>query len=110
MANIIDARYPKGKVETMEINSYSSEKFLKDMVETLTLLSPNDLGKLEDAIEEEVKKRENQRFIELQENAIKALNDYFQAGGCIVNNKSNYNFGIDAELMSVGEGDCIYLR
>ncbi len=110
MANIIDTRYPKGKVETMEINSYSSEKFLKDMVETLTLLSPNDLGKLKDAVAEEVEKRKSQRFIELQENAIRALNDYFQVGGCIVNNKNNYNFGIDEELMSVGERDCIYLR
>lgn len=41
----------------MEINSYSSEKFLKDMIETLTLLSPGDLDKLQDAIEEEEAKR-----------------------------------------------------
>lgn len=27
----------------MDINSYSSEKFLKDMIETLTLLTTDDL-------------------------------------------------------------------
>lgn len=68
----------------METNSYSSEKFLKDMIETLTWLSPGDLDKLEDAIEEEVEKRQSQRFIELRENAIKALRDYFQAGGYVL--------------------------
>lgn len=94
----------------MEINSYSSEKFLKDMIETLTLLSPGDLGKLEDAIAEEVEKRKNQHFIELRENAIRVLRDYFQAGGYIVNNESNHNFGIDEALMPIGEEDCIYLR
>lgn len=95
----------------MDINSYSSEKFLKDMIETLTLLSSNDLGKLEDAIKEEVEKRQNQHFIELRKNAIQALRDFFDAGGYILNNKDNYNWGLDEELMSSGEEDhCIFLR
>lgn len=110
MANIIDARYPKGKVETMEINSYSSEKFLKDMIETLTLLSPKDLDKLQDAIEEEAEKRKNQRFIELREKAIKALDDYFQAGGCVLNDEDNCSLEIDKERLSSNNECCIFLK
>lgn len=87
---MIDARYPIGKVETMDINSYSSEKFLKDMIETLTLLSSNDLGKLEDAIKEEIEKRQNQRFIDLQEKAINALKDYYEAGGSLCSSLENF--------------------
>lgn len=94
----------------MENNSYSSEKFLKDMIETLTWLSPGDLDKLEDAIEEEVKKRQNQRFIELRENTIKALRDYFQAGGCVVNSEENYSLGLDEERLYLDEENSIYLR
>ena len=95
----------------MDINSYSSEKFLKDMIETLTLLSPNDLGKLEDAIEEEVEKRKSERFIELRKKAIQALREFFDAGGYVLNNKDNYNWGLDEALTSSGEDDhCIFLR
>lgn len=74
----------------MNINSYSSEKFLKDMIETLTLLSTEDIGKLEDAIEEEVEKRQNQRFIELRKNAINALKDYCEAGGSLCSSLENF--------------------
>ncbi len=94
----------------MEINSYSSEKFLKDMIETLTLLSPGDLDKLQDAIEEEEEKRHEQRFIELRENAIKALRDYFQEGGTIVDNEENYSLGLDEERLSLDGKNSIYIR
>ncbi len=80
------------------------------MIDCLSSLSTDELDDLKDEINDEIKRREHKHFIELKENAIQALNNYFQAGGCIVNNKSNFNFGIDEELMSVGEGDCIYLR
>lgn len=94
----------------MEINSYSSEKFLKDMIETLTLLSPNDLGKLEDAIEEEVEKRNNQRFIELRKKAISALRDYFQAGGRIMDENDNYSLMLDDDRLLLEDENYIYLR
>ena len=94
----------------MEINSYSSEKFLKDMIETLTLLSPNDLDKLEDAIEEEVEKRKNQRFIELRKKAINALRDYFQAGGCIMDDNDHCSLGLNDDRLLYDDENSIYLR
>lgn len=94
----------------MEINSYSSEKFLKDMIETLTLLSPNDLGKLEDAIAEEVERRKNERFIELRKKTINALRDYFQAGGRIMDENDNYSLGLDDDRLFLEDENYIYLK
>lgn len=94
----------------MEVNSYSSEKFLKDMIETLTLLSSKDLDKLQDAIEEEEVKRHDQRFIELRENAIKALRDYFQEGGCIVDDNDSYSLGLDDDRLLLEDDNYIYLK
>ena len=95
----------------MDINSYSSEKFLKDMIETLTLLTPNDLNDLKDAITDELKEREHKQMIELKEKAIQALRDFLNAGGYILNNKDDYNWGLDEALTSSDEDDpCIFLR
>ena len=95
----------------MEINSYNSGKLLKGMRENLSLLSCADLDDLKDAITDEMKARENKRVIELKEKAIKALREFFNAGGYVLNNKDNYNWGLDEALTSSGEDDhCIFLR
>lgn len=94
----------------MEVNSYSSEKFLKDMIETLTLLSSKDLDKLQDAIAEEVERRKNERFIELRKNAINAMREYFQAGGCIMDDNDNCSLGLDDDRLLYDDENSIYLR
>ena len=95
----------------MEINSYNSGKLLKGMRENLSLLSGADLDDLKDAIMDEMKARENKRIIELKENAIKALREFFNAGGYVLNNEDNYNWGLDEALTFSGEDDhCIFLR
>lgn len=82
----------------------------KKVVESLPLLTTDDLDDLQDAIMDELKVREHKQMRELREKAIEALNDYFQAGGYIMNNTSNFNFGIDEDLISTGDENCIYLR
>ena len=95
----------------MEINSYNSGKLLKGMRENLSLLSGADLDDLKDAIMDEMKARENKRIIELKEHAIKALREFFNAGGYVLNNEDNYNWGLDEALTFSGEDDhCIFLR
>lgn len=85
-----------------------SEKVLENMIETLALLSPNDFGKLKDAIAEEVEKRDRQHLIELRENAVKALRDFFQAGGYLMNGINTYNSVPDIRFND--DEDCIYIR
>lgn len=92
----------------MEVNSYSSEEFLKDMIETLTLLSSKDLDKLQDAIAEEVEKRKNERFIELRKKAINAMREYFQAGGCIMNGNDNCSLRLDDDRLLYDDENSIY--
>ena len=83
----------------------------KKVVESLPLLTADDLDDLKDAIMDEMKARENKRVIELKEKAIKALREFFNAGGYVLNNKDNYNWGLDEALTSSGEDDhCIFLR
>lgn len=83
----------------------------KKVVESLPLLTADDLDDLKDAITDEMKARENKRVIELKEKAIKALREFFNAGGYVLNNKDNYNWGLDEALTSSGEDDhCIFLR
>lgn len=87
-----------------------SSNFRK-VVESLPLLSTDDLDNLKDAIMDEMKVREHKQVIELKEKAIKALRDFFNAGGYILNNEDNYNWGLDEALTSSGEDDhCIFLR
>lgn len=86
-----------------------SSNFRK-VVESLPLLTTDELDNLKDAIMDEMKARERKQVLELKEKAIEALNDYFQAGGYVMNNTSNFNFGIDEALMSTGDENCIYLR
>ena len=95
----------------MAINSYyNSGKLFKCMRENLPMLSGADLDDLKDAIMDEMKARENERVVELKEKAIQALREFFNAGGYVLNNKDNYNYGIDEALMSSGEDDhCIFL-
>ena len=95
----------------MENNYYNSGKLLKGMRENLSLLSGADLDDLKDAITDELKAREHKQVIELKEKAIKALREFFNAGGYVLNNEDNYNWGINEELTSSGEDDhCIFLR
>ena len=94
----------------MEINIYNSAKLLNDTIETLSLLTSEDLDKLQDAIEEEEAKRHDQRFIELRENAIKALRDYFQEGGCIVDDNDSYSLGLDDDRLLLEDDNYIYLK
>lgn len=83
---------------------------LKKVVESLPSFTTDDLDDLKDAIMDEMKARERKQVIELKEKAIQALRDFFQAGGYIMNNEDNYNWGIDEALMSAGDENCIYLR
>lgn len=82
----------------------------KKVVESLPSFTTDDLDDLKDAIMDEMKARERKQVIELKEKAIQALRDFFQAGGYIMNNEDNYNWGIDEALMSAGDENCIYLR
>lgn len=82
----------------------------KKVVESLPLLTTDDLDDLKDAIMDELKAREHKQVIELKEKAIQALRDFFNAGGYVMNNEDNYNWGIDEALMSTGDENCIYLR
>ena len=87
-----------------------NSKFRK-VVESLPLLTTDDLDDLKDAIMDEMKARENKQVIELKEKAIKALREFFNAGGYVLNNEDNYNWGVDEALTSSGEDDhCIFLR
>lgn len=95
----------------MSDNFFSTSKVLEDMRENLPMLSGADLDDLKDAIMDEIKARENERVIELKENAIKALREFFNAGGYVLNNEDNYNWGLDEALTSSCEDDhCIFLR
>lgn len=89
----------------MNTNFPCSEETLKNTTETLALLSPNDFSKLEDAIAEEVERRS---IAELRENAVRALRDFFQAGGCLMNCTNTYNSVPDIHFN--GDRDCIYIR
>lgn len=82
-----------------------------NVIEFLPSLSADDLDNLKDEINDEMKRREHKQVIELKEKAIQALRDFFDAGGYVLNNKDNYNWGLDEALMSSGEDDhCIFLR
>ena len=95
----------------MSDNFFSTSKVLEDMRENLPLLSGADLDDLKDAIMDELKEREHKHVIELKENAIQALRNFFNAGGYVLNNNDNYNWGIDEALTSSCEDDhCIFLR
>lgn len=96
MTNIIDARYPKGKVETMSNDFFSTSKVLEGMRENLPMLSGADLDDLKDAIMDELKAREHKQVIELKEKAIQSLRDFFNAGGC--GNTVNHNLLRDSVL------------
>ena len=83
----------------------------RKVVESLPLLTTDDLDDLKDAIMDEMKARENKQVIELKEKAIKALREFFNAGGYVLNNEDNYNWGVDEALTSSGDDDhCIFLR
>lgn len=83
----------------------------KKVVEFLPSLSTDDLDDLKDEINDEMKRREHNQVIEMKEKAIQALRDFFNAGGYVLNNEDNYNWGLDEALTSSGEDDhCIYLR
>ena len=95
----------------MSDNFFSTSKVLEDMCENLPMLSGADLDDLKDAIMDEMKAREHKQVIELKENAIKALREFFNAGGYVLNNEDNYNWGLDEALTSSCEDDhCIFLR
>lgn len=95
----------------MSNDFFSTSKVLEGMRENLPMLSGADLDDLKDAIMDELKARENKRMIELKEKAIQALRDFFNAGGYVLNNEDNYNWGLDEALTSSGEDDhCIFLR
>lgn len=89
----------------MNTNFPYSEETLKNIIETLALLSPNDFSKLEDAIAKEVERR---NIAELRENAVKALRDFFQAGGCLMNCTNTYNYVPDIHFD--GDRYSIYVR
>lgn len=81
------------------------------VIESLSSFSGADLDDLKDAINDELKAREHKQVIELKEKAIQALRDFFNAGGYVLNNEDNYNWGLDEALTSSGEDDhCIFLR
>lgn len=83
----------------------------KKVVESLPLLTTDDLDDLKDAIMDELEARKRKQVIELKEKAIHALRDFFNAGGYVMNNEDNYNWGLDEALTSSGEDDhCIFLR
>lgn len=95
----------------MSNNFFSTSKVLEDMCENLPLLSDADLNDLKDAIMDELKARERKQVIELKEKAVQALRDFLNAGGYVLNNKDDYNWGLDEALTSSDEDDnCIFLR
>lgn len=95
----------------MSNNFFSTSKVLEGMLEDLPLFSVDDLNDLKDAIMDELKAREHKQMIELKEKAIQALRDFSNAGGYILNNKDDYNWGLDEALTSSDEDDnCIFLR
>ena len=95
----------------MSNNFFSTSKVLEGILEDLPLFSADDLNGLKDAITDELKARERKQMIELKEKAVQALRDFFNAGGYVLNNKDNYNWGLDEVLTSSGEDDhCIFLR
>ena len=91
MTNIIDARYPKGKVETMSYDFFSTSKVLEGMRENLPMLSGADLDDLKDAITDELETRKRKQVIEIKEKAIQALRDFFDAGGSIIAGGHDYS-------------------
>lgn len=95
----------------MSNNFFSTSKVLEGMREDLPLFSVDDLNDLKDSITDELKAREHKQMIELKEKAIQALRDFLNAGGYILNNKDDYNWGLDEALTSSDEDDpCIFLR
>lgn len=80
------------------------------VIESLSSLSLDELDDLQDAIEEEVEKRDNQRFIELRKNAINAMREYFQAGGCIMDDNDNCSFRLDDDRLLYDGENFIYLK
>lgn len=80
------------------------------VIESLSSFSGADLDDLKDAINDELKAREHKQMIELKEKAIQALRDFFNAGGYVMNNEDNYNWGIDEALLAAGDENCIYLK
>lgn len=83
---------------------------LNKMIESLSFLSSKDLDKLQDAIEEEAEKRKNRHFIELRKNAINAIREYFQAGGCIMDDDDNCSLRLDDDRLLYDDENSIYLR
>lgn len=95
----------------MSNNFFSTSKVLEGMLEDLPLFSVDDLNDLKDAITDELKAREHKQVIELKEKAVQALRDFLNAGGYILNDKDDYNWGLDEALTSSCEDDnCIFLR
>ena len=95
----------------MSDDFFSTSKVLEGMRENLVMLSGADLDDLKDAIMDELKTRKHKQVIELKEKAIQALRDFFDAGGYVLNNEDNYNWGLDEALTSSCEDDyCIFLR
>lgn len=95
----------------MSNSFFSTSKVLEGMLEDLPLFSVDDLNDLKDAVTDELKAREHKQMTELKEKAIQALRDFFNAGGYILSNKDNYNWGLDEALTSSSEDDhCIFLR
>ena len=80
------------------------------IIESLSSLSGADLDDLKDEINDEIKRREHKQMIELKEKAIQTLRDFFNAGGYVMNNEDNYNWGIDEALLAAGDENCIYLK
>lgn len=80
------------------------------VIESLSSLSLDELDDLQDAIEEEAEKRENQRFIELRKNAINAMREYFQAGGCIMDDNDNCSLRLDDDRLLYDDENSIYLK
>lgn len=80
------------------------------IIESLSSLSGADLDDLKDEINDEIKRRERKQVIELKEKAIQTLRDFFNAGGYVMNNEDNYNWGIDEALLAAGDENCIYLK
>lgn len=80
------------------------------VIESLSSFSLDELDDLQDAIEEEVEKRDNQRFIELRKNAINAMREYFQAGGCIMDDNDNCSLRLDDDRLLYDDENSIYLK
>lgn len=95
----------------MSDDFFSTSKVIEGMIENLPMLSGADLDDLKDAITDELKARERKQVIELKEKAVQALRNFLNAGGYILNDKDDYNWGLDEALTSSCEDDnCIFLR